>query len=66
MDQRSCTVSCATSDVLLVALCMYFGDDLDTKYLILRIDVGSMVDHVSSIRLEILEHYREKPRRNVC
>ena len=58
MDQHSCTVPYATSDVLLVAVRMYFGDDLDTKYLILRIYVGNMVDHVPSFRLEIFEHYR--------
>ena len=66
MDQHSCTVSCATSDVLLVALRMHFSDDLDTKYLILRIYVGNMVNHVPSFGLEIFEHYREKPHRNVC
>lgn len=65
MVQYSPAVSRATSDVLLVALRMHFSDDLDTKYLILRIYVGNMVDHVPSFRLEIFEHYRAKPDGNV-
>ena len=66
MDQHSPTVPYATSNILLVALFMYFGGNLDAKHLILRIYVGGMVDHVPSISLEIFEHYREKPHRNVC